>query len=69
MAQDARIAVAVELEDVLQADGDPELDAVRVAIYLEDALGVVLPAEFLDWEHLGSVEAITTLLPGLVEES
>ncbi|MDQ7991606.1 MAG: hypothetical protein AAGC63_03040 [Propionicimonas sp.] len=69
MAQDARIAILNELPDVLVGVGDPDLDATRVAIYLEDALDVVLPAEALDRHHLGSVEAITALLPGLVEES
>ncbi len=36
---------------------DPILGALRVAIFLEDALGVTIPADRLDREHLGTAEA------------
>lgn len=69
MAQDARIAILDELPDVLEGVGDPGLDALTVAIYLEDALDIVVPSESLDWQHLGSAEAVATLLTSLGGES
>lgn len=67
MAQDARIAILDELPEVLAGAGDPDLAALTVAIYLEDALGIVVPPDALDPGHLGSAEAVAALLsrPGM----
>ncbi|QGH68501.1 hypothetical protein [Pseudactinotalea sp. HY158] len=39
-----------------------ELDAIRMAIALEDACGVTLPEDAIDVVHLGRSEAIESLL-------
>lgn len=39
---------------LLEAESDDELKALQVAIYLEGALGLVLPDAALDWQHLGT---------------
>lgn len=65
MAQAARRAMVDEVERVLKRADDPDLDALRVAIYLEDAADVTLPPQSLDWQHLGSTAAIEQVLDGL----
>jgi hypothetical protein len=47
-------------------DADPELTAVRVAIHLEEALGVTVPADLLDATHLGTPEAVAATLDRLL---
>lgn len=42
--------------------GDPELEAVQVAILLEDVLGITLADDEIDPGSLGSPDAIKTLL-------
>lgn len=32
---------------------DPELAAITIAIYLEEALDVTVPSDLLDFDHLG----------------
>ncbi len=57
--------IAAELERLRRDSGDAELDALEAAIYLEDALGVVLPSSLIDHGHLGSTAALTRTLTGL----
>ncbi len=44
-----------------------ELDAVAIAIAIEDALAVVLPDDAIDVAHLGRRESIESLLARLRE--
>ncbi|WP_191280098.1 hypothetical protein [Nocardioides flavus (ex Wang et al. 2016)] len=44
--------VLVELAEVPVEPGDPELAALALAVHLELALGVTVPADQLDAEHL-----------------
>src|SRR4051794_40365641 len=46
----------------LGGDEDADLTALRVAIYLEDALDITLPPDLLDAAHLGTPEALATTL-------
>lgn len=39
-----------------------ELSALRAAITVEDSLGIVIPEEFLDADHLASVGAVERLI-------
>jgi hypothetical protein len=62
MSQVLRHRVAEENIALFGGEADPELTAVRVAIQLEDALGVTVPAELLDAAHLGTPEAVAATL-------
>ena len=44
------------------ATGDPELDALRAAIFLEDAFGIVLTDAEIDPDLLGTAEGMRELL-------
>lgn len=47
--------------------GAGELDAVQIAIAVEDACGLTLPDEVIDTAHLGrrdAIEAVLHSLPG-----
>jgi hypothetical protein len=66
MSHDLRHRVRDENIALFDGAEDPDLTAVRVAIYLEDALGRTLPADVLDGAHLGSPEALATTLDGLL---
>lgn len=57
MAQTARHAIEEEFAQLRRDTSDPELDAVQVAIYLEDALGVVIPDSRLCAHYLSTAEA------------
>lgn len=58
-----------ELDEMPLDTGDPELAAVAVALHLEEALEVVVPAEYLAAEHLVAADArartVRRLLGGL----
>ena len=44
------------------ATGDPELDALRAAIFLEDTFGIVLTDAEIDPDLLGTAEGMRELL-------
>jgi hypothetical protein len=66
MSHDLRHRVGDENIALFGGDEDAELTAVRVAIYLEDALAITLPPHLLDAAHLGTPEALATTLDGLL---
>lgn len=69
MAQVTRTAILQEIAEVRARTGDPVLCATTVAIYLEDALGVVLAPDLLESGSLCSLAEIQTLIAGLPEPS
>lgn len=56
-----------ELAEVPVEPGDPELAAVALAVHLELALGVTVPADLLDAAHLVPAEAREQTVRRLVE--
>lgn len=62
MAQLARHAITEELSHLRRIADDGNLDALQVAVYLEDALDIVIPDRFLTAEHLGSAAAVERTL-------
>lgn len=54
-----------EVAAVIGEAGSTQADAVRVAIYLEDALDIVLPDDLITPGHLGTVDAVARTLAAL----
>lgn len=65
MAQLARRVITEELSQLRRITSDDTLTALQVAIYLEDALDVILPDQFLTAEHLGSTAAVERTLAAI----
>lgn len=65
-ALDQRLA---ELVPLLDQDVSTELDAVEVAIAVEDSFGIVLGDDEIDPLVLGSVESIRVLVQRHVRDS
>ncbi|WP_210438692.1 hypothetical protein [Nocardioides xinjiangensis] len=55
-----------ELAEVPVAPGDAELAAVAIAVHLEEALGVTVPADLLDAAHLVPPAALERTVRRLV---
>lgn len=53
------------VRDHVADDPDPQLRALQVAVYLEDALDIVLPESALDWAELGSLDRVRALVGAL----
>jgi hypothetical protein len=53
-----------DAEGLRDPDADPELEAVRTAILLEDSLGIVLTDDDIDPGVLGDPEAVARLAQG-----
>jgi hypothetical protein len=66
MSHALRHRVTAENIALFDGEDDPELTAVRVAVHLEDALGITIPADLLDAAHLGSPEAVSATLDRLL---
>jgi hypothetical protein len=62
MSHALRHRVTEENIALFGGEADPELRAVRVAIHLEDALGITVPADLLDAAHLGTPQAVAATL-------
>lgn len=45
---------------------DPQLEALRAAIFVEDSFATTVPAELLDFEHLGTPQAMRALTEHLL---
>jgi len=54
-----------EYEALRQPDADPQLEAVRAAILLEDVFGVTLPDAAIDPAVLADPSAVATLVARL----
>ncbi|MGV1008035.1 MAG: hypothetical protein ACOYBY_05425 [Dermatophilaceae bacterium] len=52
--------VVQEYAPLRDPGADPTLEAVKAALALEDAIGVVIPAELLDPAYLGTDEAMSS---------
>lgn len=57
-----RVSEMLEEIAALEQSVSPELRALHAAIAVEDVLGLVIPDEMLDPEHLGNPEAIRRLI-------
>lgn len=57
MSTDHVEAIVAEYPRWDAPDADPVLGALRVALFLEDALGIVIPEDLVDREHLGTPDA------------
>jgi hypothetical protein len=53
-----------DAEALREPDADPDLEAVRTAILLEDSLGIVLTDEDIDPRVLGDPAAVARLAQG-----
>jgi len=53
-----------DAEALREPDADPDLEAVRTAILLEDSLGIVLTDDDIDPEVLGDPAAVARLVQG-----
>lgn len=62
MDQAAWAALSEEYRALPVTLADPRLDALQVAIYVEDALGITLPPQALNWERLGTWEDLGRVL-------
>ena len=51
-----------DYEALRDPDADPDLEAVRTAILLEDSLGIVLTEDDITPDVLGDLAAVTSLL-------
>ena len=51
-----------ELEEVRDAKGDPELEAVKAAILLEDSLGITLTDDDIDPSLLADPASVAQLV-------
>jgi hypothetical protein len=51
-----------EWEGLRDPDGDPELEAVRGAVLLEDVLGITLSDDEIDLAVLSDADAVEALL-------
>jgi hypothetical protein len=56
--------VLAEYAHLREADPDPGLEAVRIAIFLEDVFGVTLRDEQIDVAVLSDADALRVLLTG-----
>ena len=54
--------ILAEHGELRDATDDPELDALRTAIFLEDVFGIVLTDAEIDPAQLGSLEGMRELL-------
>lgn len=59
---DAGLTELISQYALLRRGLGDDLAPVAVAIAVEDALGVVIPDEMIDAEHLGSADALRDLL-------
>jgi hypothetical protein len=66
MAEIDRAAIMEELSHVRHVTDDG-LDALQIAIYLEETLDVTLPDEYLTDEHLGSPVAVERILDAIAD--
>jgi len=53
-----------DAEALREPDADPELEAIRTAILLEDSLGIVLTDDDIDPDVLGDPAAVARLVRG-----
>jgi len=53
-----------DAEALREPDADPELEAIRTAILLEDSLGIVLTDDDIDPDVLGDPAALARLARG-----
>lgn len=56
-----------EIAQLHRSQGDPALDALAVAIYVEDATGVTLPDRLLQDTSLRTAEGARALLDHIAE--
>lgn len=56
--------ILAEYAHLREADTDPVLEAVRTAIFVEDAFGVTLTDDQIDTAVLGDADALRHLLSG-----
>ena len=54
-----------ELEELRDPDGDPELEAVKAAVLLEDTLDLTLADEDIDPRQLGNPASVAQLVERL----
>jgi hypothetical protein len=59
--------VLQDYEALRRPDTDPELEAVRMAILLEDAFDIVVPDTEIDPAVLGDFSSVTALITRLQE--
>ncbi len=65
MTQTERRVIAEEFARLRRDSTDPQLDAVQIAIYLEDALNVVIPEDFLTPERLADLDVAQQIVDAL----
>jgi hypothetical protein len=56
-----------EIAQLHRSQGDPALDALAVAIYVEDATGVTLPDQLLHDASLRTADGTSALLDHIAE--